>query len=113
MLTIYGIPNCDSCKKARKWLEANSIEYRFHDFRSDGLEKAALLRWVKRSGWQKLLNTRSTTWRGLAESVRQDLNEKRALKLMLQYPTLIKRPVLEEKNSVIVGFSAETYRTLA
>lgn len=109
MLTIYGIPNCDTCKKARKWLNAKSIVHQFHDLRVDGLEEAVLIRWAKIAGWQKLLNTRSTTWRGIAESDRQDLNEKRALELMLQHPTLIKRPVLEMKKTVLVGFSDEAY----
>ena len=112
MLTLYGIPNCDTCRKARKWLDANSVEHRFHDLRADGLEKTALVRWVNRVGWQPLLNTRSTTWRGLPAADRQELNEKRALKLMLQHPTLIKRPVLESKKQVLVGFSAEAYAKL-
>lgn len=112
MLTIYGIPNCDTCRKARKWLDANSVEHRFHDLRADGLEKTALVRWVSRVGWQQLLNTRSTTWRGLPEADRQELNEKLALKLMLQHPTLIKRPVLEMKQQVLVGFPADAYAKL-
>lgn len=112
MLTIYGIPNCDTCRKARKWLDANSVEHRFHDLRADGLEKSALVRWVKCVGWQQLLNTRSTTWRGLPEADRQELNEKLALKLMLQHPTLIKRPVLEMKQQVLVGFPADAYAKL-
>ena len=109
MLTIFGIPNCDTCKKARKWLEANSVEYRFHDLRVDGLEKTMLVSWTRQAGWQKLLNTRSTTWRGLAESDRQEISEKRALDLMLAHPTLIKRPVLDWGNEILVGFSAEKY----
>ena len=109
MLTIYGIPNCDSCKKARKWLEENLLEHRFHDLRADGLARNTLLRWTGRVGWQKVLNTRSTTWRGISESERQDMNEERALELMLAHPTLVKRPVLETKNVVLVGFSPDTY----
>ena len=109
MLTIYGIPNCDTCKKARKWLETNSVEHKFHDLRVDGLEKTMLDRWAGQASWQKLLNTRSTTWRGLAESERQEINEKRALDLMLAHPTLIKRPVLESGNEILVGFSEERY----
>lgn len=112
MLTIYGIPNCDTCKKARKWLEGNSIEHRFHDLRSDGLDKTMLARWAEHTDWQTLLNTRSTTWRSIPEPERQDINEKRALKLMLAHPTLIKRPVLESGKNVLVGFSAETYCAL-
>lgn len=109
MLTIYGIPNCDSCKKARKWLDTNSVSYRFHDLRLDGLDGTMLARWAKSAGWQNLLNTRSTTWRGLAVSAKHDLDEERAMELMLQHPTLIKRPVLENMETVIVGFSADTY----
>lgn len=109
MLTIYGIRNCDTCKKARKWLEANSVEHRFHDLRVDGLGKTALARWAQSASWQKLLNTRSTAWRGIPEADRQELNEQRALELMLKYPTLVKRPILETKKNVLVGFSAEDY----
>lgn len=109
MLTIYGIPNCDTCRKARKWLETNSVEHRFHDLRVDGLEKATLERWAQSAGWQKLLNTRSTTWRGLPETDRQNLKEKRALELMLELPTLVKRPVAEVGDILLVGFSADRY----
>jgi Spx/MgsR family transcriptional regulator len=109
VLTIYGIPNCDTCKKARKWLDANSIEHRFHDVRVDGLEKPMLARWSSAVGWQKLLNTRSTTWRGIPESERQGMDEKRALALMLAQPTLIKRPVFDSGDTIMIGFSAEQY----
>jgi arsenate reductase len=109
VLTIYGIPNCDTCKKARKWLEANSVEHRFHDLRVDGLERATLTRWGRSAGWQKLLNTRSITWRGLPEAARQDINEHRPRELMLENPTLIKRPVLETKKDVLMGFSSAGY----
>ena len=109
MLTLYGIPNCDTCKKSRKWLDANSVEYRFHDLRVDGLDKSMLARWARQVAWQKLLNTRSTTWRGIAEHEKQDMNEKRALALMLEHPTLVKRPVIEDGNQVIVGFSADNF----
>ena len=109
MLTLYGIPNCDTCKKSRKWLDANSVEYRFHDLRVDGLDKSMLARWARQVAWQKLLNTRSTTWRGIEEHEKQDMNEKRALALMLEHPTLVKRPVIEDGNQVIVGFSADNF----
>lgn len=110
MLTIYGIPNCDSCKKARKWLEKNSVEHRFHDLRADGLDEAMLVRWGRHAGWQTLLNTRSTTWRGVPLAERQDMNEQRAMSLMLANPTLIKRPVLDTGDDILVGFSLEQYR---
>jgi Spx/MgsR family transcriptional regulator len=109
VLTIYGISNCDTCRKARKWLDANTLSYRFHDIRIDGLDRATLERWAINTGWKKLLNVRSTTWRGIPESTRQEINERRALELMLQYPTLIKRPVLEFEKKIIVGFSAKDY----
>lgn len=109
MLTMYGIRNCDTCRKAQKWLDANSIGYRFHDVRADGLQESDLLRWAGKVEWQKLLNTRSTTWRGIPETMRSDVDETRALKLMLQHPTLVKRPVLEKGKKVIVGFSAQEY----
>jgi arsenate reductase len=109
VVTIYGIPNCDTCRKSRKWLETNSVEHRFHDLRADGLDKSVLARWAKHAGWQKLLNTRSTTWRGIPEADRQDLNEKRAIKLMLAQPTLIKRPVLDTGDEILLGFTNDTY----
>jgi Spx/MgsR family transcriptional regulator len=112
VLKLYGIPNCDACRKARKLLDANSVNYRFHDFRADGLERTLLGRWTESVGWQKLLNTRSTTWRELPESARKDLNETRALELILQHPTLIKRPVLEKGNDIFVGFSEAEFAAL-
>ena len=112
MLTLYGIPNCDACKKARKWLDTNSFAHQFHDVRADGLEMSMLTRWAEIVGWQKLLNTRSTTWRQIPEAERRNINEKNALKLMLANPTLIKRPVLEQKEKVLVGFAEAEYRKI-
>ena len=112
MITLYGIKNCDTVKKARKWLDANSIAHQFHDVRTDGLEMVMLTRWAKVAGWQKLLNTRSTTWRQIPEAERRDINEKNALKLMLANPTLIKRPVLEQNEKVLVGFAEAEYRKI-
>lgn len=112
MLTIYGIPNCDSCRKARQWLERQSLDYNFHDLRVDGLNKTTLARWAKNVAWKKLLNTRSTTWRNIPAAQRDGMDESRALALMLEHPTLVKRPVLETDNVIEVGFSAERYRQL-
>ena len=109
MLTIYGIPNCDTCRKARKWLDANSVEYRFHDLRVDGINKEMLAHWLESVGWQPLLNTRSLTWRGLAESDKQDLDETRAIDLMLLHPTLVKRPLADSGESILIGFSEADY----
>lgn len=112
MVTIYGIPNCDTCRKARKWLDKNSVEYRFHDLRADGLDEKMLERWIARVEWQKLLNTRSTSWRSIPESARQDLDQSKALQLMREHPTLVKRPVLELANQVAVGFNEKRYREI-
>lgn len=109
MLTIYGIPNCDSCKKARKWLDANEIEHRFHDLRVDGISSADIDRWLRIVPREKLLNTRSTTWRALPESDRSGLNEGKTRTLLLEHPTLIKRPVLEKDDHVLVGFVTDDY----
>lgn len=109
MHTMYGIPNCDSCKKARKWLEANDITYRFHDVRADGLEKSHFDRWLLSVAWDKLLNTRSTTWRGLPADVRANVDQKSVIRLLVEHPTLVKRPVLDDHEMVIVGFSQERY----
>jgi len=112
VLTIYGIPNCDSCRKARKWLDAQSVSHRFHDLRADGLDRPTLKRWLQRSDWRQLLNTRSSTWRTIADGEKKDLDAARAAALMLKNPTLVKRPVLETKDTLEIGFSAERYREL-
>ena len=113
MLTLYGIPSCDSCRKARKWLDANAIAYRFHNLRADCVDDDMLERWLAAVDWKALLNTRSTTWRGLAAGDRTDLDRQRASQLMLAHPTLIKRPVAESGKTVLVGFSAESYADFA
>ncbi|PLO79229.1 ArsC family reductase, partial [Klebsiella quasipneumoniae] len=95
MLTMYGIKNCDTIKKARRWLEAHQIDYRFHDYRADGLDRAQLDTFIAELGWQALLNTRGTTWRKLDESLRNSIdNADAAAALMLEMPAIIKRPLL-------------------
>ena len=109
MITLYGIKNCDTVKKARVWLEQHDVAYRFHDLRADGLDAARLRGWVKTLDWKTLLNTRSTTWRQLPDADKHELDAVSAIKLMLAHPTLIKRPVLEHGTVVTVGFNATTY----
>lgn len=109
--TLYGIPNCDTVKKARKWLEAQGIAYVFHDLRQDGVEAVRLDHWTRALGWERLLNRRSTTWRQLPETAKLDLDDTKAQVLMLAQPTLIKRPVLEHGETVLAGFSEPAYRT--
>jgi len=106
---MYGIPNCDTIKKARTWLDGRGIPYRFHDFRAEGLDKATLEGWVVKVGWQVLLNKSSTTFRGLSDADKQDMNEDKAKALLLAHPTMIKRPVLDMGGKVLVGFKPDVY----
>lgn len=108
-VTIYGIKTCDTVKKARTWLEGRDIAHRFVDFRVDGLDPKDLVRWKAAVGWEKLLNKASATFRGLPDSDRQGLDEKKALALMQAHPTLIKRPVLDVDGRITVGFRPEIY----
>jgi len=109
MITLYGIPNCDTVKKAREWLETHGVAYRFHDFRKDGLEEATLRRWCAELGWERLLNRSGTTWRRLPEGDRADLDEAKAIRLMLANPAVIKRPVLDLGHERHVGFKEPDY----
>lgn len=113
MLTIYGIKNCDTMRKARGWLDAAGLAYRFHDYRTDGIDEAQLRRWVARIGWEKLLNRAGTTFRALPEAEKAGLDEARAIALMRAHPALIKRPVLEADEALLVGFKPELYAPLA
>ena len=113
MLTIYGIPGCDSCRKARRWLDEHAVEYRFHDLRADGIARDDIRRWLGHTPWERLLNTRSTTWRSRPVKSRTDLDEAGALALMLAHPTLIKRPVAESPTGMEIGFDEDRYRALA
>lgn len=110
MLTVYGIKNCDTVKKARAWLDRNGIEYRFHDLRADGLQASLLQRWIDQLGWEALLNRRGTTWRQLPEAARALLDAERARALMLEHPTLIKRPVLDDGKVSQIGFKEADYQ---
>jgi len=112
MTTLYGIPNCDTIKKARKWLNDNGIEYRFHDYKKQGLDKALLRTWIDEIGWEALLNRRGTTWRKLPQAVRDGIDEESAIRVMLDNPSIIRRPVLESEDHRQVGFSEQAYREL-
>jgi len=108
-MIMYGIKNCDTIRKARKWLEAHNVAYEFHDFRANGVNPIQLRAWVAESGWQVLVNKRSTTWRNLPPESKTAMDETLALFLMEEQPTLIKRPVLETSTGLMVGFSEKTY----
>jgi len=112
MITVYGIPNCDTIKKARKWLEANGVEYEFHDYKKKGVPEKKLIAWVKKAGWGHVLNKRSTTWRKLDDTARDNIDETRAVKIMLDYPSIIKRPVLESGDTLLIGFNDTDYQQL-
>lgn len=111
MITLYGIPNCDSVKKGRTWLDAQGLAYSFHDFRKQGLDAALLAGWLKQADWQVLLNTRGTTWRKLDESARANPDLANATSLMLTHPTLIKRPVVAHPGGLLVGFDESRWMT--
>ena len=111
MTTLYGIKNCDTVKKARGWLTAQGIDYRFHDFKTDGLSAELLEKLESTLGWETLLNKRGTTWRKLAEDQREGMDRDKALGLMLAQPSLIKRPVLETGGKFLIGFTPDYYAT--
>lgn len=106
---IYGIKNCDTMKKARAWLDENGVEYVFHDYKAEGAAKAKLDAWVKKAGWETVLNRAGTTFRKLPDAQKANLNEKKAIALMLEQPSMIKRPVLEAGAKLLVGFKPDEY----
>jgi len=108
-ITIYGIKNCDTMKKARAWLDKHGVAYGFHDYKTAGIDKDCLMRWSKEAGWETLLNRAGTTFRKLPDADKDNLTEKKALTLMLAQPSMIKRPVLDLGGRLIVGFKPEIY----
>ena len=111
-ITLYGIAQCDTVKKARKFLEEHAVAHQFHDFRQHSLTLDLLQSWQQAVSWEVLLNKRSTTWKNLEPSLKHNLNPESALQLMLQHPTLIKRPVLFAKGEIKIGFVEEEYKKL-
>jgi Spx/MgsR family transcriptional regulator len=111
-MILYGISNCDTVKKAKNWLETNQLEYSFHDFRKQGLEPDIIQGWLTQIAWDKLLNKRSTTWRNLEPEVQQSVNAENIIHLLVENPTLIKRPVLKVNGIINVGFNIDTYKGL-
>ncbi|MEN5081553.1 ArsC family reductase [Bosea sp. TWI1241] len=109
MVTLYGIRNCDTMKKAWSWLDAQGVAYDFHDYKKAGIDRARLEGWVKELGWETLLNKAGTTFRKLPEADRQGLDAEKAIALMLAQPSLIKRPVLDLGSRRLVGFKPEAY----
>ncbi|WP_434356416.1 ArsC family reductase [Parasalinivibrio latis] len=109
MATVYGIKNCDTIKKARKWLEDNGVTYTFHDYRADGLSAELINTFVAELGWEALVNKRGTTYRQLSEEQKNTLNEESAKALLLEFPAMIKRPILVTANQYHLGFKPAQY----
>ena len=109
-ITIYGIKNCDTMKKARAWLDTHKVDYAFHDYKTAGIERGKLEGWAKKAGWETLLNRAGTTFKKLPDKDKEGVTEKKALVLMLKQPSMIKRPVLElGGGKILVGFKPEQY----
>ncbi len=113
MIQVYGLKNCDTCRKARGWLDGKGMAHSFHDVRADGLAEKDLARWVRAAGWETLLNRRGTTWRALSDKDKDGVDAAKAVKLMLAHPALIKRPVFEAQGKVVVGFGAAEQKAVA
>jgi arsenate reductase len=111
-ITIYGIRNCDTMKKARAWLDSHGVAHDFHDYKTEGIDRATLEKWMAAVGWEVLLNRAGTTFRKLPDPAKIGLNRTRATELMLEQPSMIKRPVLERGKTLIVGFAPERYAEL-
>ncbi len=113
MIELYGIPNCDTMKKARAWLAEHGIDYRFHDYKKEGIDETRLRDWIAQVGWETLLNRRGMMWRKVPPEVREHIDEASALRLMRETPSIIKRPVLiDEQGQVHVGFKPDQYEAL-
>jgi len=109
MCDLYGIPNCDTMKKARRWLDSNGVVYRFHDYKKEGVDAELLAKWAGHVGWEVLLNRRGLTWRKLPDEDKLDLDQARAIELMTANPSMIKRPILITETLIEVGFSEQRY----
>jgi Spx/MgsR family transcriptional regulator len=111
-MILYGIPNCGTMKKARAWLDEHGVEYSFHDYKKAGLDESRLRDWVAELGWEQLINKRGQMWRKLDPAVRDNLDEARAIAVMLETPSIIRRPVLDTGSARHVGFSEEQYQAI-
>lgn len=112
MLKLFGIPNCDTVKKSKKWLDSQGIKYEFHDFKKQGITKLQLAEWCKQLEWEALLNKRSQTWKKLTEADRTNVNQIKAISLMQAHPTLIKRPVAQQGKNITVGFDKKIFKAI-
>jgi arsenate reductase (glutaredoxin) len=108
-ITFYGIPNCDTVKKARVWLEGRGIAYSFHDYKKQGTDAAKIARWVEQAGWERVLNRAGTTFKKLPDADKADIDAAKAVALMAANPSCIKRPVLEHAGGLLVGFKPDEW----
>jgi len=111
MLTLYGIPNCDTVKKARTWLDGHGVAYGFHDYKKAGIDEPSLRRWTDALGWETVLNRAGTTFRALPDADKIGLDEDKAVALMLAQPSMIKRPIVEGDGVLVAGFKPDGWQT--
>ena len=109
MIEIYGIKNCATMKKAFDWCEAHAVEFNFHDYKKQGVDRARLVQWCQHLGWKSLVNTRGTTWRKLTPAQQDITTQSQAVALMLEYPSVIKRPVVETGTQLLIGFDPQLF----
>ncbi|BFM51026.1 ArsC family reductase [Marinomonas sp. THO17] len=109
MLNVYGIKNCDTMKKAFRWLDDNQIDYQFHDYKKAGVQAEQAKAWIDKLGWENVINKRGTTWRKLDDATKDTMDAEKAVALMQQQPSIIKRPLIETKTEILLGFNAEQY----
>lgn len=112
MIKLFGIPNCDTIKKAKKWLEQSNIEYTFHDYRKDGVNSEMVNNFCQQLDWQQVLNKRGTTYRQLDDATKENLNAESAVALLVEKPAMIKRPILEKNGEFHLGFKADQYQSI-
>lgn len=111
-ITVYGIKNCDTMKKAFDWLDKHKVAYHFHDYKKSGADEAVLTQAIAEHGWESVINRKGTTWRGLPEQTRDTMDEKTAIKAALANPSLIKRPLVTGKKGILLGFDADRFKVL-
>ncbi|MGD8117292.1 ArsC family reductase [Vibrio sp. TRT 29B02] len=111
-ITMYGIPNCETIKKAKKWLEAEGVEYHFHDYRKQGIDKAMVETFCQQLGWENIVNKRGTTFRQLSQEQKDNLDQHSAIELLVEQPAMIKRPILVANGTYHLGFKADQYAAI-
>ena len=112
MITVFGIKNCDTIKKARSWLTDQGIEYQFHDFRANGIDRDRIETWIQQAGWETVLNRRGTTWRKLDAAIQDTVNRDNVAALLAEHPAMIKRPVLDIDGDISIGFKPDLYQSI-